>query len=98
MTSDALVIAPIGPLDHAGAITVALSRNGEVAPLGEFALHAAALGELPRSPNRPAVLRLTRTDVLEKTLNLPLAAQAGLDQRLAVEMDLETPSHPAELE
>ncbi|MGC2415790.1 MAG: PilN domain-containing protein [Stellaceae bacterium] len=96
-TSDALVIAPIGPLDHAGAITVALRRNGEVAQLGEFALHAAELSDLPRSSNWPAVLRLTRTDVLEKTLILPLAAQADLNQVLAFEMGLETPFEPEDL-
>jgi general secretion pathway protein L len=95
--SDALVIAPIGPLDHAGAITAALRRNGEVAQLGEFGLHAAELSDLPRVSNRPTVLRLTRADVLEKTLTLPLAAQADLNQVLAFEMGLETPFEPEDL-
>ena len=97
VTHDALVIAPIGPLDRASAITVALRRNGELAPLGEFTLHGDELSALPRSPDWPAVLRLTTTDVLEKTLNLPLAAQADLEQALAFEMDLETPFEPGDL-
>ncbi len=96
-SADALVIAPTGPLDRVGAVSVPTSvsvsvrRNGKEALLGQFSLGSAALDELPRSPSRPAVLRLPRTEILEKTLSLPLAAQAELNQVLTFEMDRETP-------
>ena len=90
-STDALVITPTGSLEHVDAVSVELRRNGAEAPLGLFALGAAELKELPLSPSRPIVLRLTRGDLLEKTLVLPLAAQGDLDQVLAFEMDRETP-------
>ena len=94
---DALVIAPTGSLDHVDSVSVELRRNGKDAPLGQFTLGAAELKELPLSPSRPIVLRLTTDDVLEKTLVLPLAAQGELDQVLAFEMDRETPFTAEEL-
>jgi len=92
-SADALVIARVGN----GAIEAALRRNGRETDLGRFALASSELAKLPRSGSRPAVLRLTRSDILEKTLNLPLAAQAELDQVLAFEMDRETPFAPEEI-
>lgn len=89
--ADALVIAPIGPLDRVGAVAAGLRRSGRETPLGRFAITPSELGALPRSSRRPAVLRLTGADVLEKTLSLPLAAGGELDQVLAFEMDRETP-------
>src|SRR5437879_8204713 len=97
-SGDALVIAPVGPL--AGgieAVGVSLRRNGRETPLGEFGFAAAGLADLPRSGGRPAVLRLAETDVLCKTVTLPLAAERQLDQVLAFEMDRETPFGPDEI-
>jgi general secretion pathway protein L len=95
--SDALVIVPLGPLDDPGTVAVDLRRNGETARLGEFALDTPGLSEVPLSANRPTVLQLRRANVLEKTLILPLAAYAELDQVLKFEMDRETPFKPDEL-
>jgi general secretion pathway protein L len=95
---DALVIAPVGPLaGGVEAVAVSLRRNGRETPLGEFGFAAAGLADLPRSGGRPAVLRLAETDVLCKTVTLPLAAERQLDQVLAFEMDRETPFGPDEI-
>jgi general secretion pathway protein L len=91
-TGDALVITPIGPLGQpVGAIAVDLRRNGKESPLGHFALGAIDMAELPRAAGRVTVLRLSDSDVLGKTVTLPLAAERELDQALAFEMDRETP-------
>jgi general secretion pathway protein L len=95
---DALVIAPVGPLaGGVEAVAVSLRRNGRETPLGEFGFAAAGLADLPRSGGRPTVLRLAETDVLCKTVTLPLAAERQLDQVLAFEMDRETPFGPDEI-
>ncbi len=65
--------------------------------MGRFAITASELADLPRSPGKPAVLRLTEADVLAKTLVLPIAAERDLDQALLFEMDRETPFKPEEL-
>src|SRR5579863_4356323 len=95
--ADALVIAPEGPLLAANAVAVGVRRGGREVPLGSFALGSTDLVALLRSPNPPAVVRLQKPDVLEKTLVLPLAAQSELEQALTFEMDRETPFSPEEL-
>lgn len=97
MRADALMIGPGKRLGEITCLVASLRRSGREAPLGEFAPGAAELAELPHSRSRPAVLRLSTRDVLEKTLVLPIAAQAQLDQVLAFEMDRETPFTPEEL-
>ena len=88
---DALVIIPTTPLDRIGRIAVFVRRNGRETELGQFTLGAGELAEMPRPRGRPAVLRIDRAELLEKTLTLPLAARGELDQALAFEMDRETP-------
>jgi general secretion pathway protein L len=95
---DALVITPIGPLGHeAEALSLDLRRNGKEAPIGRFAIDAVSSVQLPRMPGRPSVLRLGNSDVLAKTLALPLVAERELDQALVFEMDRETPFTVEEL-
>src|SRR5947209_505385 len=95
---DALVIGPAGPrCDSAEAVTVSVRRNGWETPLGRFPLAASGLSDIPRPTGRPTVLRVAETEVLGKTLSLPLAAERQLDQVLAFEMDRETPFKPDEL-
>jgi general secretion pathway protein L len=94
---DALVIVPVGTLDRATSVTVTLRRRGKDAPLGQFSIGAADLKQISRTQGRPAILKISRLDVLEKTIVLPLAAQRDLDQVLAFEMDRETPFTAEEL-
>jgi general secretion pathway protein L len=94
---DALVIAPIEPLDSLGAVAVTVRRNGKETPVGEFPLRQEALESVPAPRGRPAVLRIARDDLLEKTLTLPIAARDDLAQVLAFEMDRETPFSADEL-
>ena len=95
---DALLICPTGPhCDGTEAVVVSLRRSGRETPLGRFGLAASALGDIPRPSGKPAVLRVGESDVLGKTLSLPLAAERQLDQVLAFEMDRETPFKPDEL-
>lgn len=95
--ADALIIAPTAPLERPGGVAVMLRRRGKETQLGHYPLGTGELKGLPRLPNLPAVLRIPRSDLLEKTLSLPLAAQGELDQVLAFEMDRETPFTAEEL-
>lgn len=83
---DALLIEPNGT-----QIVVLQRRNGGETPVAEFAVGTTAPLALPRSSAQPAVLRLAKADVLEKTLTLPIATQSRLAEVLAFEMDLATP-------
>jgi general secretion pathway protein L len=95
---DALVITPIGPLGQGvEAVAVDLRRGGKESPLGHFALGAIDTADLTRVAGRTTVLRLDESDVLGKTVSLPLAAERELDQALAFEMDRETPFTAEEL-
>src|SRR4051812_7508455 len=95
---DAVVIGPAGPrCDSAEAVTVSLRRNGRETPLGRFPLAASGLSDIPRQTGKPTVLRIAETEVLGKTLSLPLAAERQLEQVLTFEMDRETPFKPDEL-
>jgi len=97
-SGDALVIGPAGPrCDSAEAIVVNLRRKGRETPLGRFAFAGSELADIPRPAGKPAVLQVGESDVLSKTLALPLAAERRLDQVLAFEMDRETPFKPEEL-
>jgi general secretion pathway protein L len=95
--ADGLVIMPEGPLDDVETITAVLRRNGDMVPLGHFALDAPEIAALPRSQRQPVALRLPKATVLEKTVTLPIAAQSELKQALLFEMDRETPFSPDEL-
>ncbi len=96
--ADATVLTPLGATAQTiAAVAVGLRRNGKESLLGQFALGASGLGVIPRSPGKPAVLRLREADVLGKTVVLPLAAERELDQALLFEMDRETPFKPDEL-
>lgn len=97
-TADGLVIAPVGPLGHGvEEVAAIMRRNGRENPLGRFGLGAAGLAELQRTASRTAVLRLGASDVLGKTVTLPVAAERELGQVLAFEMDRETPFKAEEL-
>jgi general secretion pathway protein L len=96
--ADAMVIAPVGGLGRdVDAVAIGLRRNGKETPVGRFDLAAPGLAELPRAPGGTTLLRLSGTDVLAKTLTLPLAALSELRQVLTFEMDRETPFRPDEL-
>jgi len=96
--ADATVLIPLGATAQTiEAVAVGLRRNGKETSLGQFALGASGLPEIPRSPGKPAVLRLREADVLGKTIVLPLAAEREVDQALLFEMDRETPFKPDEL-
>jgi general secretion pathway protein L len=96
--SDALVIAPVGPIaDGPEIVAVSLRRNGRENPLGRYGLATGDLLDLPRPADNPAVLRLAEADVLSKTVTLPLAAERDLAQVLAFEMDRETPFNAEEV-
>jgi len=95
---DALLITPIGPLGQGvEAVAADLRRGGRESPLGHFALGAIGTADLTRVAGRTTVLRLDDSDVLGKTVSLPLAAERELDQALAFEMDRETPFTADEL-
>jgi general secretion pathway protein L len=79
------------------AVGVIERRAGKETSLGKFPLTVAELERLPRASDRPVVLRLPRSASLEKVVTLPLAAQGGLEQVLAFEMDRETPFSADEL-
>jgi general secretion pathway protein L len=96
--ADATVITPVGVAGReVEVVEVTLRRGGKENLLGQFALSASGLAEIPRSAAKPAVLRLGEADVLGKTVTLPLAAERELDQALLFEMDRETPFKPDEL-
>lgn len=97
-SGDALVIAPTGPLlGTTDTIDISLRRGGRETPLGRFAISGGGLDRLPRLAGTPTVLRLDGSEVLGKTLTLPLAAERQLDQVLEFEMDRETPFTAEEL-
>src|SRR5271168_2609038 len=96
--ADATVITPIGAAGRGiEAVAVGLRKNGKETLVGQFALSASGLAELPRPTGNPVVLRLGEADVLGKTVVLPLAAERELDQALTFEMDRETPFTAEEL-
>jgi general secretion pathway protein L len=95
---DALIIGPAAALgDRPEAVTVSVRQRGRENPVGRFGLGAAGLAGVPRPAGKPVLLRLGESDVLGKTLALPLAAERQLEQALAFEMDRETPFKPDEL-
>lgn len=95
---DALVIVPTGPpLGSIDTVDINLRRGGREAPLGRFAISGDALDRVPRLAGIPTVLQLDSSEVLGKTLTLPLAAERQLEQVLEFEMDRETPFRAEEL-
>ncbi len=90
--ADALVFTPIGSLAQgAEAVSVDLRRSGKETSLGHFGIGTTGLAELPRAASRASVLRIGDSEILTKTVTLPLAAERELEQVLAFEMDRETP-------
>jgi general secretion pathway protein L len=90
--ADATVITPIGlPGQPVDAVAIGVRRNGKEAQTGQIVLGAAGVAPPRRDNGRPTVLRLRGSEVLGKTLSLPLAAERDLDQVLGFEMDRETP-------
>jgi general secretion pathway protein L len=95
---DALVIEPVGSLpDDVDDISVNLRRRGRESLVGRYSLAAASLAQLPRPPGRRWVLRLRQSDVLAKTVTLPIAAERQVREALAFQMDQETPFTPDEI-
>jgi general secretion pathway protein L len=98
MREDALVIEPVGPVSReVDRIRLNLRRHGRETLLGRFSLAAVSVAELPRPPGKRWVLRLRQTDVLAKTVSLPIAAEKHVHQALAFQMDQETPFTPDEI-
>jgi general secretion pathway protein L len=98
ISDDAMVITPLSALGQGiETVMIGLRRNGKETPLGRFGIGRAALSGLPPPGGGACVLRLKGTDVLAKTLILPLAARAELPQVLAFEMDRETPFKAEEI-
>jgi general secretion pathway protein L len=91
------VIRPTAPLDCISNLAISSRRNGKEVPLGNVPARVDELRHIPPVHGRPVVLNIARTELLEKTLALPLAARGGLDQALAFEMDRETPFAADEL-
>lgn len=91
-TQDCLAITPAGPVGSAfTTISVSTWTRNRETRLGEFQIGESDLAGVPNPSRSPVVLRLTDTDVLCKTITLPLAAERDLVQVLAFEMDRETP-------
>jgi general secretion pathway protein L len=78
-------------------VDASLRRDGQETTLGRYAIANWELAQIPRQPGMSVVLRLAQSDVLAKTLVLPVAAERQLDRVLALEMDRETPFAPEEL-
>ncbi|MBV9014943.1 MAG: PilN domain-containing protein [Alphaproteobacteria bacterium] len=92
------MIAPVGRLaTPSDVVVVSVRRNGRENLLGRYPLSSGGLIDVPRSGGVSPVLRLSETDLLIKTVTLPLAAERDLGQVLAFEMDRETPFSAAEV-
>jgi len=89
---DALIIDPIGPIGpDLAAISICVRSKNRETPLGQFRIEARELTAIPRPAGLPVVLRLAGSDILSKTITLPLATERDLAQVLAFELDRETP-------
>jgi general secretion pathway protein L len=98
MPIDGVVVTPIEALDRKpDLVAIELRRSGKETAIGEFKVSSPQIEGLPDLRGQPAILRLSRSDVLEKTIELPLAAQKELDQVLEFEMDRQTPFNAEEL-
>lgn len=96
---NAVVVAPLGSLASGNREVAVMSRrNGKEINIGQFLIgtdeFAAALS---RKSERQAVIRLPGSDVLTKTLTVPIASEAHLSQALRFELDRETPFDPDEV-
>ena len=92
------MIEPVGSVSReVDRIRLNLRRHGRETLLGRFSLAADSVAELPRPPGKRWVLRLRQTDVLAKTVSLPIAAEKHVHQALAFQMDQETPFTPDEI-
>jgi general secretion pathway protein L len=98
MSADGLIVTPVEPLDRKpDTVSIEIRQRGVETAVGEFKVNNPQLETLPGIRNLPAILRLPPADVLEKTVELPLAAQSELDQVLEFEMDRQTPFNVEEL-
>jgi len=89
---DALVITPVEPIGtDVRTISISTWSKGREVSLGQYAIAARDLADLPRPARLPVVLHLLDNDVLCKIITLPLATERDLAQVLAFEMDRETP-------
>jgi general secretion pathway protein L len=97
--ANALIVEP----DPAGATVMVAQRRGHsLLRLGRFATDAAGLAIAAKAASgdgrpRAILLRIDPSDVLEKHLVLPAAAERELARLLAYEMDRETPFSPEEV-
>jgi general secretion pathway protein L len=94
--ADALVVT--AGLPH---VTLSLRRRGDETALGEYGaddggLAAAAVAALRRPP-RCVVIRVGPGVLLERPVELPLAAERDLDRVISYEMDRLTPFTAAEI-
>lgn len=96
--ADGLLITPLEPLErNPDTVSIEVRRRGTEAAIGEFRVNSPQLETLPRPRGAATVLRLPPMDVLEKSVDFPLAAQGQLDQVLEFEMDRQTPFAADEL-
>ena len=92
-----LVIAPEGSNEGAVAsVTARIERRGRAERLGKITLDAGSLRRLKRTASSmgktyQTLLEVPSSQVLEKKLVLPQAAERELDQVLTLAMDRETP-------
>lgn len=89
---DCLIITPAAPLgSDMPAISISIWSKHRETPIGEFRLDEIDLTGVPNTSRLPVVLRLADSDVLCKTITLPIATERDLAQVLSFEMDRETP-------
>jgi general secretion pathway protein L len=92
---DALIIVA-----SADAMLLSVQRKGQATALGRFALDAPALGDAVSSLQarpRDVILRIGPANLLETTIELPLAAERDAVNAIGYEMDRLTPFSAADV-
>lgn len=96
--SDGLVVVPSAPLENQpDTVLIGLRQRGRETAIGEYKINSPQLGAVQGIRGGATTLQLTRADVLEKTVEFPVATQNELDQVLEFEMDRQTPFSADEL-